>query len=272
MDPSEQDPTDRPDDRPILDPREARDRHRRRHGPSAGLVYLRALAVEERVWMKAMVARIARAHRVDRDDLLQELQLSLLDCDSIDRGRSEVRGWLTRRAQWRAADLLRRDRPDRTRPIPPDEAAAAADRVVAEPEVPDPTWTVERLGRLRLSRDEAQVVLLICWGFDVSLRDFAELVERSYAKTRQDKFRGLRKIEELFDLEPEERAAFIALREYGTLTAAAVRLALPEDTVRDLVRRAEHKINRTLGNATAAEETSGHDTGNSEEGDDSDAR
>lgn len=231
---------------PVLDPREARDRHRSRTSPSAGLVYLRALSETERSWLEAMVRQTARTYRVDRDDLLQNLQVSLLECETIDRGRREVRAWLRRRAQWKAADMLRRDRPSRTSSVPLDEAVSALP--APAPTGPDPEWDVDRLGAFRLSRDEAQVVLLTCWGFDVSLRDFAELVERSYATTRQHKVRGLRKIEDLFDLRPAERAAFIAYREFGTHAAAAVRLGMPEDRLRDLVRCAENKITRTLGN------------------------
>jgi DNA-directed RNA polymerase specialized sigma24 family protein len=196
--------------------------------------------------MERMVARTARAYRIEADDLLQDLRLSLLECDTIDRGRREVRGWLTRRAQWRAADMLRRDGLHRTHVRSLDEMTGP------EPPAPGPTgpdagWSVDRLEGLRLSRDEAQVVLLMLWGFDISLRAFAELVQRSHAKARQDKSRGLRKIEELFDLEPEERAAFIAFREYGTVTAAAVRLGISNDRLRRLVRQAEDKINRALG-------------------------
>jgi DNA-directed RNA polymerase specialized sigma24 family protein len=200
--------------------------------------------------MERMVARTARAYGVEADDLLQDLQLSLLQCDTIDRGRREVRGWLKRRAQWRAADVLRREGLHRTHVRPLQEMtgpAPAAPRSTG----PDAEWSLERLEGLRLNRDEAQVILLVLWGLDISMREFAELVQRSHAKARQDKSRGLRKIEELFDLEPEERAAFIAIREYDTVTAAAVRLGISNDRLRRLVRQAEHKINLALGHSVA---------------------
>lgn len=85
------DDLDSPPGLPILDPREARDRHWRRNGESAGLLFLRALTAQERLWMEQMVTGIARAYGVDRDELLQELHLSLLTCDSIDSGRQSVR-------------------------------------------------------------------------------------------------------------------------------------------------------------------------------------
>lgn len=250
----------RPPDGPILDPREARARHRLRTVPSAGLLFLQALAAQERAWMERMVNRIARAYHVEGDDLLQELQLSLLACNTIDRGRQSVRGWLTRRARWRAADLLRKV--ERTRSL---DEASAPEPAAPEPTGPDPDWTIERLRGLRLNRDEAQVVLLVLWGMDVSLREFAELAERSHAKARQDKTRGLNKIEELFDLEPEESAAFIAFREFGTVNAAAVRLGVTADELRRLVRLAERKINRALGHPDDP-------SGTRRDEDDSDAR
>jgi DNA-directed RNA polymerase specialized sigma24 family protein len=245
--PHEPDPSP---ERAILDPREARARHRRRTRTSAGLSYLRVLTVQERHWLARMVERTARAYGVEADDLMQDLQLSLLQSETIDRGRREVRGWLKRRAQWRAADMIRRDGLHRTHVRSLDEMTGPEPAAPA-PTGPDAEWSLDRLEGLRLNRDEAQVVLLVLWGLDISLREFAELVERTHAKTRQDKSRGLRKIEELFDLEPEERAAFIAFREYGTVTAAAVRLGIPNDRLRRLVRQAEHKINQALGHPAA---------------------
>lgn len=234
---------DRPPERSILDPREARSEHRLRRGESAGLLFLQALSTQERQWMERMVAGIARAYRVDRDDLLQELQLSLFNCHSLDRGRQSVRAWITQRARWRAQDMLRassgeKSIPASDRPLP--EAPAPA------PTEPDRNWSIERIQKLGLNRDEAQVVLLVLWGVDVSLREFAQLAERNYPKTRQDKIRGLNKIRELFHLDPDENAALVAYRESGTLEAAAVRLNIPKNELRVLVRQAQKKIDRAL--------------------------
>lgn len=258
------DDQDRPPDAPVLDPREARARHVRRTGPSAGLLFLRALTAQENQWMERMVRRTAQAYNVDPDDLLQELRLSLIRCHTIDGGRAVVRGFLTRRARWRASDLLRGDklRREHVRSLDDDAVPEAA---APETTGPDSDWTVDRIRGLGLNRDEAQVVLLVLWGLDMSLRDFAELAARSHAKARQDKTRGFRKIEELFDLEPEESAAFIAYREFGTSHAAAVRLHLPERELIELVRRAESKINTTLGHT-------GGNAGVRRDEDDSDAR
>jgi DNA-directed RNA polymerase specialized sigma24 family protein len=238
------DDLDSPPGLPILDPREARDRHWRRNGESAGLLFLQALTTQERLWMEQMVTGIARAYGVDRDELLQELHLSLLTCDSIDSGRQSVRAWLRRRARWRAADMLRASPGNRN-------IRHSIDDIFPEPVSPlsyepNPDWSIERIRRLGLNRDEAQVVLLVLWGVDVSLRDFSELVERSYSKTRVDKFRGLKKIKDLFDLDPEENAALIAYRKFGTMGPAAHSLGISKTEFRTLAGRARRKIDLVL--------------------------
>jgi DNA-directed RNA polymerase specialized sigma24 family protein len=244
--PEDPGPSPASSDGPILDPREARYRFRRRTPPSAGLAYLQSLSARERVWMRRMVVRIAYAYHVDADDLMQELQLGLLACETIDAGRESVRAYLAQRARWRAADMLRGDSSHQQHAVPLDVVPEPA---APEPRGPDPDWTLERVRALGLSRDEAQVLLLLLWGMDLPLKDFSEVMQRGYAKTRQDKSRGLRRIAELFELEPAESAAFMAYRKYGTMTAAAVRLNVPVEEMRVLVRRAEAKINQKLEHA-----------------------
>lgn len=156
------DRSDKPAVAPILDPREARARHRCRTQPSAGLVYLRALSRQEREWMARMARKVAREFNVDAEDLLQDLQLGLLGCNSIDGGRRAVRSWLTKRARWRAAEIRRADRSHRERTRSLDEVPGL------EPPATDPVgvdldWSVDRLQCWGLNRDEAQVVLLVVW-------------------------------------------------------------------------------------------------------------
>lgn len=232
--------------------REARDRHRARTPASAGLRFLQELTDRERVWMEGMVGAPAREYHVDAQDLLQELRLDLLGCEVLDRSRESVRAWVRQRTRWRAIDLLRREQ-RRPRGVPFEPGVP--EPVAPEPRGPDPEWTVERLRALGLNRDEAQIALLLCWGADISLRDFAELAERSYAKVRQDRSRGLRKIENIFALGDDESAAFIAFRDVGTFRAAAARLGCSEADARLLVRRAEHKIRHALGHRTGPSTT-----------------
>ncbi len=228
-------------DTPVSDPREARARHHAATGESAGTAYLRALSDEERRWMTAMVAGVAREHGVDADDVLQDLQLSLLRCTSIDTGRSGVRGWLRQRARWRALDLRRREG------TPPDELDEQDAGPAPPPTGPDHEWTTERLQALELNKNEAQAVLLLLWGLDIPLRDFAQLVGRSAVQARQDRSRGLGRIRKLFDLSAEEHQALTASRQHVSIAAAAADLGLAEADLRRLVRSAEERIERTLG-------------------------
>lgn len=239
--------SDDPDPPSVGDPqpfaaREGLRRHRERSGASAGLEYLRTIAAEEQQWLEKMVVRKAARYHVDQDDLLQDLYLSLLECNSIDVTRSGLRAWLTQRATWKAAALRRMI--DRQGAQPLDD--------VPEPPAPDRQppgfgWDVDEAWGL--SRDEAQIIRLLCWDFDVSMQQFSELAGRTYAKTRQDRSRGLRKIEKLFDLTPQERAAYMALRHHRTYPDAAIALAVSEDVLRVRVGRAIAKIRRVLGRA-----------------------
>ena len=226
------------DDLPPLDPREAlsRDRH---HEPSAGLVYLRTIAAEERQWMEKMVEQVAAHHHVDRDDLLQDLRLSLLTCDSIDPGRTELRAWLIRRARWKALDLQRNAGRQRT-----DQLESAPDPPAPEPNRIDTSWDVD--ASWRLPRDEAQIVRLICWGLDLSLRDLSALIGRSYAEVRHDKHHALRKIKDFIGLSPDELTAFLAFRRFPTYPDAATHLDLPEEELRARVHRAHDKVRQAL--------------------------
>jgi DNA-directed RNA polymerase specialized sigma24 family protein len=235
-----------PPDGPALDPRVAKARYRQRTRPSSGLVYLRELTAREWAWMVDMTAAVARMHHVDADDLLQDLALSLLDCEVLDRGRTEVRSWLRNRARWRALDTLRRGRRAPTVSL---DHAAAAEPPAPEPVRIDPDWSVQRLVDLGLNRSEAQAVLLHCWNLDISMRDFAAPADRSYAAVRQDRSRGLRKIENLFQLDEDESAALVACRDHGARTAAR-RLGIEIGELRALVSHAERKIDRALRRST----------------------
>lgn len=223
-----------------LDPREVLRRDRERQEPAIGLVYLRTIAAEERQWMERMAVRVAADYHVEADDLLQDLRLGLLTCNSIDAGRKEFRAWITRRATWKAADLRRTLSRHDAQPLEstPDPPAPEYGRI-------DPDWDVD--ASWRLSRDEAQIVRLICWGLDYSMRDLSELMERSYDKVRKDKSRGLHKIEKLFGLSEAELAAFLAFRRFPTYPVAASHLGVSEDELRIRVRQADDKIRRVLG-------------------------
>jgi DNA-directed RNA polymerase specialized sigma24 family protein len=242
-------------DMPILDPREAQRRDRQGREPSAGLEYLRTIAAEERQWMEKMVVNVAARFNVDCDDLLQDLKASLLNDDSFDVGRTGHRKWLTQRAVWKAKDLRRiatrhEAEPLESTPEPP----------APEPKRFDADWDVKP--EWRLSRNEAQIVRLIGWGADYSMRELSELLDRKYDSIRQDKCRAFRKIEKLIGLTPDELVAFLAYRRSPSYAGVAIQLGLSEEELRARIRRAEDKIRLVLGRSV---------TDDSEEGGGSDA-
>jgi DNA-directed RNA polymerase specialized sigma24 family protein len=227
--------------------RDAKSRHLSRTRPSAGLVYLQEITDVERAWMRAMTRSVAHHFQVDRDDLLQELQISLLDCDVIDQGRASVRGWLRRRATWRAGDLRRRDRSQRVSGTTSMDDPLFGDlEDLPRAGRPDPDWTVERMAKLGLSRDEAQVMSLLCWGLSIPMKDFAEFTEQTYPAVRQQRSRATRKIRNLFGLDPDEATAYITWRSCDSSQTAAAKLGMTEHQLRTIVRRAESKIMRAL--------------------------
>lgn len=233
-----------------VDPREALRRDPARQEPSPGLLYLRTIAAEERQWLEKMVVGVAAEYRVDRDDLLQDLRLSLLRCTSIDAGRAELHAWLRRRAEWKALDLLRKTgrHPTQSLELGPEPPAPEPNRI-------DPDWDVD--SSWHLSRDEAQIVRLICWGEDDSMREISALMGYSYDKGRQVRSRALRKLKKLIDLTPDELAAWLALGRLQTYPEAAIKLGLPEEELRVRVRRAEEKIRRVLRRSATDEPEEG---------------
>lgn len=241
---------------PIMDAREARDRHRRRTPPTSGSIYLSQISRDEFEWLRGMAAGVARSYNIDPDDLVQELILRIASSNVLDAGRRGYRGWMKQCAKWRAADMLRTELSRKTDPHPPEELVAVAEEKGAETHDVDAEWDPRWLSKVSLSPYEVRVVQLILWGMGSALRSFAELVGRSYDATRQDKSRAVRKIRELFELEPEEHAAFVALREYGSSIAAAARLGIEVDELLRRVRRAEKKIHRVLGTGRARDERS----------------
>ena len=113
------------------------------------------------------------------------------------------------------------------------------------PDPPGPmTLDTKHLVQLGLTPHEAQVVAMRCTGVDMPLKDFAELVHRSYASVRKEYERGTRKIEELFGLTAEEVLVVRAWRKHGTAAAAAPHLNRSNDEVIQIVEGVHKKIDR----------------------------
>lgn len=230
-------------------PEEVRRQHRLKRESTAGEAYLRRMSAEEARWLKAMVSQVARLYRIDFDDLLQEMHLALLRSDSINEGRTGLRSYLAQMATWRAVDQMRRERRQKGQTISLDDLLSEP----AEPESAKPQWDWGPPVSWGLTRDEAQVVRLLCWGFDINMRDFSALTERSHAAVRKNRSRGLSKIEGLFGLTPEERAALFAYRKYGCYKAAAIRLGINEEEFRRLALQADCKVRLVLNDEEACE-------------------
>jgi DNA-directed RNA polymerase specialized sigma24 family protein len=151
-------------------------------------------------WLRCRVRSTAHRFRLDADELCQELMLSILRrSTTVDEGNKGVRTWLGSRVDWTARDMLRR-RGRETTVDAADLEAIENDMATRRP-APDPpgpmTLDTKHLVQWGLTPHEAQVVAMRCTGVDMPLKDFAELVHRSYASVRKEYERGTRKIEEL---------------------------------------------------------------------------
>jgi DNA-directed RNA polymerase specialized sigma24 family protein len=199
-------------------------------------------------WLRNRVRRTARHFRLDAAELCQELMYGLLRrSTTVDEGNPGVRSWLSVRIERTAIDMVRTS--GRTRPAGPEDLEALEREEAARGRWPaDPNTEItldpQRLVRLGLSPNEAQTVALRCTGVDMTLKEFAELVQRSHALVRKEFERGTRKIENLFGLTAEEAEVIRAWRKHGTVQGAAhATHRSHEDVVRNL-EDAHKKIDR----------------------------
>ena len=206
----------------------------------------RLLAVQGE-WLRGRVRSTAHRLRLDTDELCQELMLSMLRrSTTLDEGNRGVRTWLGSRVDWTAQG--------HAAPPGSEETSGHADLEAIEREMaarhpaagsPGPiTLDVRHLVALGLTPHEAQVVALRCTGVDMPLKDFAELVHRSYASVRKEYERGTRKIEELFGLTAEEVLVVRAWRKHGTAAAAAPHVNRSGEEVIQILEGAHKKIDR----------------------------
>ena len=230
------------------DPRDVLRRHRRPVAePNPAAERIERLLCVQGEWLRNRVKHTAHHFRLDADELCQELMLSMLRrSTTVDEGNRGVRTWLGSRVDWTAKDMLRRRGREET--IGPEDLEAIEHEISARhpaPEHPGPvTLDMKHLVELGLTPHEAQVVALRCTGVDMPLKDFAELVHRSYASVRKEYERGTRKIEELFGLTAEEVLVVRAWRKHGTAAAAAPHVNRSNDEVIQIVEGVHKKIDR----------------------------
>ena len=233
---------------PLADPRDVLHRHRRpvaEPNPAAERIE-RLLAVQGE-WLHGRVRSTARHFRLDPNELCQELMLSMLRRSTMaDEGNRGVRSWLGSRVDWTAQDMLRRRGREET--VSDADLEAIERGMAARRPAPDPpgpmTLDTRHLIELGLTPNEAQVVALRCTGVDMPLKDFAELVHRSYASVRKEYERGTRKIEELFGLTAEEVLVVREWRKHGTAAATAPHVNRSGDEVISILEGAHKKIDR----------------------------
>lgn len=233
------------DDQAPKDPREVLRQNRALHGDD------QEVSDDHEKWLRAAILSAARRYGVDRDDLRQELELSLLRRSvTLDEGNPGARGWLTRRIKWTALSMRRRGGPEfPTDPADLQSVDSHRD-VVHEHQVPlaDLIQRIRgNLLRLGLSENESQTVALLCAGVDLPLNDFALMVGRSHASVRKERSRGVRKIKNHFGLTAEEDVVLQGWRTFGSARAAAPQLQRSEDEIHRIVGNAHKKIDELFG-------------------------
>lgn len=212
---------------PVSDPRELLREHQApAPQPVPAAQRVERLLEQEGNWLAERIRVAADRFGLDSEELFQEVVVSLLRRESYaDLQNRGLHTWLGDRVDWTAYDLLRK----RNRTVPVTDRPDALDRL-ADPSSggpPSPTLNPQDLERLGLTTNEAQTVAFHCTGTDMPLKDLALLVGRSYAAVRKEKQRGLKKLENLFDLTDEETEVVRAWRRHGTAAAAAPHVGRP---------------------------------------------
>jgi RNA polymerase sigma factor (sigma-70 family) len=212
---------------------------------------IRALLATFADWMRDRSRRIARRHDLDADDVFQLTWLRLLRSRmTADLTNDGIRTWLARRIHWAASELARQRRHDGGERIAADEV----DALIAEADVQasraastaGSAVDAKLLDRIGLTRHQVHVVLSECSGLDLSLREYAHLVGRSYTAIRKDKERALDRIERWVGLNHEERRVFMAFRLAGSVEAGARRTGHSEAAFRGLLDGAHRKVDEAL--------------------------
>jgi DNA-directed RNA polymerase specialized sigma24 family protein len=197
-------------------------------------------------WMRDQSRRLARRYDLDGDDVFQHTWERLLHSSTVvDLSNKGVRKWLAQRIDWAAKELARQRRHDGGERIDDEQLDMLLVNADSEKSQADPPATAIDtgfLGRIGLTPHQVRVVLSECSELDLSLRDFAHLVGRSYAAIRKDKQRALDRIERWVGLNPEERRVFIAFRLAGSVDEGARRTGHTRSEFSGLLDAAHKKV------------------------------
>ena len=215
---------------------------------------LELLLQDEGEWLRRKTRHTAMLYGVDADELFQETLLGLLRSTiNVDPTQRGLRTWLNQLIRWRAADLSRRERLGRGIPMRLEDLDEELNLVVAAPHAPSSADELhevadhqQRLQEIGLTRDQATTLAMRVSGFELPLKEFAKLVGRPYAKTRQDYSRGLRRVQDWIGLTPAEARALTESRRAVSVEHAAARLGLPVEEFRAILDQAHQKIHDAL--------------------------
>lgn len=201
-------------------------------------------------WMRERSRRVARRYDLDADDILQLTWMRLLHSSTVvDLTNNGLRKWLGQRIDWAAKELARQRRHDGGERIDDEQLdvlLANADQQNTDAGPPATAIDNRFLGRIGLTQHQVRVVLGECSELDLSLRDYAHLVGRSYAAIRKDKQRALDRIERWVGLSPEERRVFIAFRIAGSVEEGARRTGHARAEFSGLLDAAHKKVDEAF--------------------------
>lgn len=228
------------------DPGDHLDRHRREGAHRAAID---TLLLQYTDWMRTRCRIAAIRHDLDPDDVFQlTLERLLRSSRTADLTDDGLLTWLAHRIDWAAGDLVRKhgrdggERPgDDAIAILLDVAASPTDEVETAEEI-DPAL----LRRAGLNENQVQILLIVCSGLDLPLRQVAHLVGRGPAAVRKDKQRAIDRIERWLALDPEERLVLSAFRETRSVSEGARRTGRPPAEFRRLLDAGSRKVNGAL--------------------------
>ena len=208
---------------------------------------LDALLKECADWMRNRCRHAAVPRDLDPGDLFQQTMVRLLRTSATaDLANDGLRTWLGKLIDWAANDLARtrlRDGGDRIGPDEIDARCAEADlRACVANRADDDEIDAAFLERVGLTPHQIGVLLGECSGLDLTLREYARLVGRSYTAVRKDLERARRLLERWIGLTDEERRVFVTSRAHRSLSEAALRTGYPIAEFRAVLDTAQKKI------------------------------
>lgn len=219
--------------------------------PAGRAPLVEALLITQALWLFERCQK-ATASRpgLDPGDVYQEaVRRLMLSRTEVEVGHLGVRTFLGRCVDWAVRDLAAESARQGGVPVSEAEFDAALEaQTPDDPEDPGagPLMQRDLLDRIGLTAKQADTVLKEASHPDLTWKEFALLVGRSYAAVRQDRKRALDKIENWLGLDADERRAYAAHRRTGSFAATAAALRLPEPECRALLRSAHRKIRLRL--------------------------